>query len=73
MANKEILNELGKTHFGKELKVFLDEELKEIKDVTKQESWEDVVASQKAVRLIQKLFSFLDEKKVDKPTKNQFT
>lgn len=73
MADKETLNQLGKTQFGKALRDFLDEELKEIKDVTRQESWEDVVASQKAVKLIKKLFSFLDEKKLDEPKKNQYS
>lgn len=67
---KEILSQLPHTQFGVVLKKYLTEELEDIKDVTKSESWDDALARKKAVKVIEKLFNFMGEiKKVDKEKK----
>lgn len=57
---KRLLEELGKMPYGKALKEFIDEELKEVSDITKIESWDDALARQKAIHIVRKLFSFMN-------------
>lgn len=73
MDKYKLLSELDKTPYGKVLRSFLEEELKELNDISKAESWEDTLGRQKAVRIVNKLFSFMNKEvnKVDK-SKNQY-
>lgn len=64
----KLLEELGKTQFGKALREFLDDKKTEIGDITKSKSWEETLGRQHALTLIKDLFYFMKEKEppVDK-------
>jgi hypothetical protein len=65
---RKLLEELGKTNFGQALREFLDDELKSIDTVDGVTTLDEALGRDKAVKLIRKIFSFLDkDKKVDKP------
>jgi hypothetical protein len=70
---KKILGELGKSQYGAALRKFLDSELEDIKDVTTAKSWEEALGNKKAVKILTKLFSFMEEKEVKDKIKNQYT
>lgn len=69
--DKKILNDLGRTDFGRALKVYLEEKKEEIGDITTAQSWEDTKGKQIALKVIKELFSFMAEKK-DERIKNQY-
>lgn len=70
--NKKLLEELSKTSYGKALREYLEESLKSISDINTCSSWEDTLARQKAVIVVRKLFSFMEEKSLDNKRKNQY-
>lgn len=70
---RKLLEQMSSGPYGRALSEYLYEEMKEIRDVEKVESWEDALANKKVVKIVNKLFSFLEKKtvEVDKP-KNQY-
>lgn len=71
--NKQLLQDLARTSYGKALSEFLGEELSILKDVNNAKSWDDTLANQKASRIIEKLFNFMQEKKTTDKVKTTFT
>lgn len=71
-AVKNLLYELPKTSHGKALKEYLDEQIKEVNDVTGVVTLEDVKGKQIAVKILKKIFAFLGDKSVDVKPKNQY-
>jgi hypothetical protein len=69
----KLLEELKNTQYGKALKEFLDENMKEVGDITQIKSWEEAQGRLFALKVLENLFSFIVEKKItkDKPT-NQY-
>lgn len=70
---EEVLRELPKTAYGAAMTEFLDEAKKELNDVGSVTSWEETIGRREAIKIINKLFSFLVEKKVEAGGKNQYT
>lgn len=58
----KLLEELGKTQFGKALREFIEDKKAEIGDITKSKSWEETQGRQYALNLIKDLFYFMKEK-----------
>lgn len=58
---RDILKGMKNTQYGQALKLYLEEELKVIGDVSKCESWDDTLGRKNAILLVKKLFSFLEE------------
>ncbi len=69
----ENLKELGKTHYGETLRVFLKEEYKKIDTVRGVKSFDECRGRELAVETLVRLFGFLNDEKADKGTKNQYT
>lgn len=68
----KLLEDLAHTGYGQVLKTYLDEELKDLKDVTKAKTWEEALGNGKAVKIIEKLFSFMKDNKPAPKKKNQY-
>lgn len=60
---KQVLAELPATPYGVVLKKLLDTELADLRDVTRAESWDDVLARKHSIEIIEKIFQFMDLKK----------
>lgn len=71
--DKKLLEDLSRTSYGKALSTFLDIELKDLKNVSNAKSWDDTLGRQHAVRIIERLFSFMQEKKIVEKSKTDFT
>lgn len=69
---RSALNDLPSTHYGKALKLFLDDKLKELQDVRDCKSWEETLGRQYAVKIVDELFSFMREQKNTEKSKNQY-
>jgi hypothetical protein len=69
---RKLLAELSTLRHGRALRQFLDAELDDIRDVTKYRTWKEAEGGQIAVRLVKKLFSFLEEKKSSVKGPNQY-
>jgi hypothetical protein len=69
---KKLLEQLSKTSYGVALKEFLNEEREGLLDVRNSATWEDALASKKAIKLIDRLFSFMIEKKETNKETNQY-
>lgn len=61
---KKILEELGRSHFGRVLREYLEEKSKEIGDIRRAASWEDTLGRRYALDLIRDLFSVMEEREV---------
>ena len=66
MIQDEFKN-LAKSDFGKVLMNFLDEEIKEMTDITKIKDYDELLGKQEAVKILRKLFSFLKKTRDEKP------
>jgi hypothetical protein len=69
---KEVLDMLYQTPQGKALREYLEEERKKIDTVKDVTSLEEVLGRKHALELIDKIFGFLKEKKIDSPSRNQY-
>ena len=69
---KKTLEDLGKSQYGFVLKLFLEEKLKDIGDITTLKSWEEAQGRKHATLLIKELFSFMEEKNIVEKSKNQY-
>lgn len=72
MDKQKLLQELGKTPYGKALKEYLEEELRSIGDVDNAKNEAELVGAQIAKKTVRKLFSFLEEKKPAKPRRRNY-
>lgn len=63
---KEILEQLGASHFGKVLREYLDDAEKELDSVKGCTSLDEVLGKQYALAVLAKLFSFMKEKETPK-------
>lgn len=70
--HKKLLNDLSKTGYGTALKVFLKEELDIIDDISSCKTLKEMEGRQYAIKLINKLFSFMSEQKTTEKGKNQY-
>lgn len=70
--HKKLLSNLRNTSYGKALITFLKEEKEKIGNITEAKSWEETQGRQYAIKLIEKLFTFLDKKQEEGYTKNQY-
>ena len=57
--NKELLEQLGRSPFGKALQEYLNERFDELNDVQTCLSWEDTMARKKALGILEQLFRFM--------------
>jgi hypothetical protein len=71
--NKKLLEDLSRTSYGRALSEFLKKELEELKDVSNATSWDDALGRKHATRIIERLFSFMEEKPKVNTNKTSFT
>lgn len=69
---RAILAELSKSAQGEVLREYLDEQMNELNDTRKCESWEDTLGRKHAIELIQGVFSFLEDKPINHRGKSQY-
>ena len=71
--NKKLLEDLSRTSSGRALSEFLTKELTELKDVSNATSWDDALGRKHAVKIIEKLFAFMEERPKTNTSKTNFT
>lgn len=69
---KKLLEELNRNNYGKALREYLDAELAEIKNICNAKTLKEMEGRQHAVKLIEKLFSFMEERKASQRGPNQY-
>jgi hypothetical protein len=67
-----LLKELPKTSHGQALVRFLNQAKAEMNNVKTITSWDEALGRKNAVKVIDDLFSFMEEKKVEQVSKNQY-
>ena len=70
--SKELLESMSKTQYGKAIQEFLDEELLKLNNVKTIDTFDDALGRKKAVEIIDKLFMFIREKKLDNQEKSRY-
>lgn len=70
-SNKQLLQEMKQTNYGRALQELLDEKYEELSNVKNCKSWDDTLGRQHAVRILDDIFSFMRDK-VDAPTKTRY-
>lgn len=70
--NHELLEHMAKTPYGTALKEYLEAALRDIKDISTAQTWEETLGRKFAVKLVEDLFSFMKEKKIVDKSKNQY-
>lgn len=70
---KELLFTLKNSAHGRVLKKYLELEKQKIADVLNCNSWDETIGRQHAVKLINNIFGFLEEKEAKERTPNQYT
>jgi len=69
----ELLQQLSRTAHGQALIKFLNQAKEELNNVKTIESWDETLGRKSAIKMIDDLFSFMGEKKVEIKNKNQYT
>lgn len=69
---KKSLSEMKNTPYGRALMAYLDEELLELRDITKTKSWEETLGRKFAVETIKKLFAFISQDVNPKKEKTRY-
>jgi hypothetical protein len=69
----DTLQELNGTYYGQALRQVLEMKKNEWNNVKTIESWEETQARKFAIIFIDELFSFMEQKKVETKSKNQYT
>ena len=69
----ELLQQLPRTAYGQALIKFLNQAKEELNNVKTIESWDETLGRKSAIKMIDDLFSFMGEKKVEIKNKNQYT
>lgn len=67
MINKQQLDQLAKSDHGKILMDFLEIKIKEMTDISKIKTYEEMLGKQEAVKILKELFSFLEKGRENKP------
>ena len=70
---RQLLEELSRSMQGQALQSYLHEKYEEIGDITKCTSWEDALGRKYALQTLKELFYFIEEKKKEERTPNQYT
>jgi hypothetical protein len=63
IEQKKILEQLGSSMYGKVLREYLEEKIKELNDVRTVNSWEETLGRKYSVNLIKDLFGIIEERK----------
>ena len=66
-VRKLVQEDLKNTSYGKALEIYLKEEIERMVDITTAEKWEEVLGRQEAVKILKKVFRFLNVENI-KPT-----
>jgi hypothetical protein len=69
---KEIMEQLGKTSYGAALRVYLNEAIADLKDITKTKSWEETLGRQLAVDVLERLMKDMEERQAGVNSKPKF-
>ena len=59
IKNNERIKQLAKSDLGEALVEWLDDQIKQMVDVTQMKNWEEVLGKQEAVKILRELFNFL--------------
>ena len=70
--HKEILDTMALTPQGRAIAEFIEEEKRRLNDVTTIDTLEEVLGRKRAIEILNKLFAFVREKKIDSSSKNQY-
>jgi len=70
--HKKILQDMSKSQYGKVLEIFLKEELDSIDDISSCKTLKEMEGRQFAIKLINKLFSFMQNRNTTEREKNQY-
>jgi hypothetical protein len=60
--SRKHLEDLSKTVYGRALHEYLDEELKILGDIENCTTWDETLGRKHAVKILRKLFQFMEEK-----------
>lgn len=69
---RELIEGMNKTSQGKALQEFLNEEVLKLNDVRNIETLEEVLGRKRAIEIIDKIFGFLKEKKIDGQSRTSY-
>lgn len=69
---KEQLQQLAHSPQGNALKIYLEQFKEETNNIKTLESWEEVLGRKFAIKCVEDLFSFMDDKKIEVKSKNQY-
>lgn len=57
---KILFEELPKTHYGKALEIYLQEEMEKLNDVSTITTWDETLARKKGAEILKKILKFLN-------------
>lgn len=69
---EKFLTELSSTSYGQALKAVLEQKKDELNNISTCKSYEEVLGRQHAINLINDIFKFMGEKKVENIKKNNY-
>lgn len=69
---KDLIDGMGKTSQGSALRELLSDEISKLNDVRTIDSFDEVLGRKRAIEIIDKVFGFLKEKKVDTQPRNNY-
>jgi hypothetical protein len=70
--NKQLLEQLKNSPYGRALEDYLKQNLGEILDIRTSKSWEETLGRQFAAKLIEDLFEGMTERPIAEKKKNQY-
>jgi hypothetical protein len=68
----ETLKQMNQTNFGQALKKVLEQKKEELNDVSTIKTLDELLGRQHAIKLIDDIFNFMQDKKVEVINKNQY-
>ena len=69
---KIIQEDLPNSHFGTALEEYLKEEIEKMVDITTAVKWEEVLGRQEAVKILKKVFRFLNVENIKSTGKEKY-
>jgi len=74
IKNEEQLKLLAISDSGKVLIDFLDDQIKQMTDITQIKTYEELIGKQQAMKILKELFNFLEKSRVkpDQPIKTDY-
>ena len=69
---EDILKQIPGTLYGQAINAYLTQARDELDSVTKITTFEELLGKQYAIKVIDELFKFMDNKKVETKNKNQY-